>query len=174
MDSVYFPVTIKEFSSKVSFHPLTEEKINIDDISVETMLLNHPGRCLGFRIEYKGKVFCYVTDNELFLESDTGRYNQYEVDRLINFIKEADVLVIDTTYTDNEYPKKVGWGHSSLTSVVDIADKAKVKQLCLHHHDPDQCDDDIDAKLKQAREILRTRKSSTICIAPHEGDKITI
>jgi phosphoribosyl 1,2-cyclic phosphodiesterase len=174
MDSVYFPVTIKEFSSTVSFHSLTEEKIKIDDINIETMLLNHPGRCLGFRVEYKGKVFCYVTDNELFLDTDEGRYNQFEVDRLINFIREADLLIIDATYTDNEYVKKIGWGHSSLTSVVDVADKAKVKLLCLHHHDPDQSDDDIDAKLKQAQEILQSHQSTTKCVAPHEGDKITI
>jgi phosphoribosyl 1,2-cyclic phosphodiesterase/ActR/RegA family two-component response regulator len=174
MDSVYFPVTIKEFSSTVSFHSLTEEKIQVDDTHIETLLLNHPGRCLGYRVEYKGKVCCYITDNELFQASDTARYNQFEVDRLINFINNADMLIIDTTYTDKEYAKKIGWGHSSLTSVVEVADKAKVKLLCLHHHDPDQSDDDIDAKLKQAQEILQSHQSTTKCIAPHEGDKITI
>lgn len=174
MDSVYFPVTIKEFSSTVNFHSLTEEKITVDDIQVETLLLNHPGRCLGYRVEYQGKVFCYVTDNELFLMTDKARYNQCEVDRLIAFIKDADVLIIDSTYTDDEYVKKVGWGHSSITNVVDVADKAKVKLLCLHHHDPDQSDDDIDAKLMQAREILRARHSATQCVAPCEGDQITI
>lgn len=174
MDSVYFPVTINEFSATVSYHSISEEKLTIDCATVETMLLNHPGRCLGYRVEYKGKIFCYVSDNELSLPTDTARYNQFEVDRLIKFVKDADVLIIDATYTDDEYVKKIGWGHSCLSSVIDVADKAKVKLLCLHHHDPDQSDDDIDAKLKQAQEMLDSRQSTTKCIAPREGDKITI
>lgn len=174
MDSVYFPVTMNEFSSTVTFKSLTEEAFKIDDIDVDTILLNHPGRCLGFRITYKGKVFCYITDNEIYFKDDKQRYNEEEVTRLIKFIKDADILVIDATYTDEEYPKKIGWGHSPLSMVVDVADQAKVKLLCLHHHDPDQCDEDIDKKLLAAQAILDARKSSTKCIIPCEGDEIII
>jgi CheY-like chemotaxis protein len=174
MDSVYFPVTMSEFSSTVKFRSLTEESFMIDDIKIETLLLNHPGRCLGYRLDYKGKIFCYITDNELYLKTDVKHYNEEEVNRLIRFINEADVLIIDATYTDEEYVEKIGWGHSPLTNVVEIADKAKVKLLCLHHHDPDQSDDDIDLKLLQARTMLAERKSNTKCIAPHEGDEIIL
>lgn len=174
MDSVYFPVTMNEFSSSVSFRSLTEESFMIDDVKVDTLLLNHPGRCLGYRITYKDKVFCYITDNELYMKDDTQHYNQEEVDRLINFINHADVLVIDSTYNDEEYMLKVGWGHSPLSNVVDVADKAKVKLLCLHHHDPGQSDTDIDIKLRRALTILHERNSTTKCIVPHEGDEIEI
>lgn len=172
MDSVYFPVTMNEFGSTVTFRSLTEGTFMIDDIQIETMLLNHPGRCLGFRVTYRNKVFCFVTDNELYSPTDTERYNQEQVDRLIKFIENADVLIIDATYTDEEYAFKVGWGHSSLTSVIDTADKAHVKLLCLFHHDPDQNDADIDAKLNAAIALLKARHSTTQCIAPHEGDII--
>lgn len=172
MDSVYFPVTMNEFGSTVSFRSLTEESIMIDDIRIETMLLNHPGRCLGFRVTYKHKVFCYVTDNELYLPSDKQRHNQEQYQRLLKFIENADVLIIDATYTDEEYAFKVGWGHSPLSSVIEIADKAHVKLLCLFHHDPDQSDLDIDVKLKNAQNLLRARHSTTQCIAPQEGDII--
>ena len=138
------------------------------------MLLNHPGRCLGFRLEYKGKVFCYITDNEIYLKTDKQRYNQEEFDRLVAFVELSDVLIIDTTYNDAEYPQKVGWGHSPLSGVVDVADLAKVKLLCLHHHDPDQTDDDIDMKLVQAQKILTARNSTTECIIPCEGDELII
>jgi phosphoribosyl 1,2-cyclic phosphodiesterase len=137
------------------------------------MLLNHPGRCLGFRVQYNNKIFCYITDHELYLE-DVPYYNQFEVDRLINFIKEANVLVIDTTYTDAEYVSKIGWGHSCVSRVVDIADKAQVKLLCIYHHDPDQLDKNIDFKLREATKLLESRHSVTRCIAPREGEKIFI
>lgn len=174
MDSVYFPVTMNEFSSTVSFRSLTEESFMIDDIHVDTILLNHPGRCLGLKIGYKDKILCYITDNEIYPKDDKQRYNQDEVDRLCKFINNADILIIDATYLDEEYKRKVGWGHSSLTSVVELADDAKVKLLCLHHHDPDQTDDDIDKKLQLAQKILTDRKSTTTCIIPREGDEIIV
>lgn len=173
MDSVYFPVTMKEFASQITFRGLTEETFFIDDVKVESIYLNHPGRCLGYRVSINGKSFCYITDNELHLE-DSPHYNQFQVDKLINFIKDASVLVIDTMYTDSEYKSKAGWGHSCVSRVIDIADKANVKLLCLHHHDPDQTDDDIDRKLEEANALLKARNSKTRCIAPHEGDKLVI
>lgn len=171
MDSVYFPVTNREFAAKLVFHNITEGSFDIENVHVQTMLLIHPGRCLGFRLEYKNKIFCYITDNELYLE-DSPYYNQFNVDRLVQFIDRADMLIIDTTYSDEEYLSKVNWGHSSVSRVVDVADKAKVKVLCLHHHDPDQIDDDIDAKLKHANELLESRHSITRCLAPVEGEKL--
>ena len=174
MDSVYFPVTMNEFSSAVTFRSLTEETIVIDDVRVDTILLNHPGRCLGFRITYKDKVFCYITDNEIYLKEDKQRYNKEEVDRLTRFVKHSDLLIIDATYMDEEYKHKIGWGHSSLTSVVELAANAEVKVLCLHHHDPDQSDCDIDKKLELAQAVLQELDSDTKCIIPHEGDEIVI
>jgi len=173
LDGVYMPFTIKEFAAKLSFRNLVVEDFFIEDIYIQTMLLSHPGRCLGYRVQYKNKVFCYITDNELYLEN-SPHYNQSEVDRLINFIKECDVLVIDATYTDEEYPHKVGWGHSCVSRVVDVADKGKVKLLCLYHHDPEQTDEEIDAKLKQATVLLEARHSKTVCVVPAEGDKIVL
>ena len=173
MDSIYFPITLKEFAAKISFRDLGEETFTVDDVKIQTISLNHPGKCLGFRIEYNNKVFCYVTDHELYLEN-LPYYNQFETDRIIQFIHKADMLIMDATYTDAEYPAKIGWGHSSLTRVVDVADRARVMLLCLYHHDPDQFDNDIDLKLKLARTLLKSRNSKTVCIAPHEGDKINI
>lgn len=173
MDNVYFPITVKEFSAKINYRTLAEEIFDIGDIHIETLLLNHPGRCLGYRVQYRNKVFCYVTDHELYLQG-APYYNQFDVDRLIHFIREADVLVMDTSYTDAEYLKKIGWGHSCVSRVIDIADKAKVKLFCMFHHDPDQFDNDIDFKLSEANVLLESRHSSTRCIAPSEGERILI
>ena len=173
MDSVYFPVTMKEFSSKLSFRSIKEGEFHTGKVNFQAMLLNHPGRCLGFRLQYMDKIFCYITDHELFLE-DSPNYNQLYVDNLVQFINKADLLIMDTTYTDEAYQSKVGWGHSCVSRVIDVADKAKVKLLCLFHHDPDETDDEINAKLKNAQSLLKSRNSKTRCIAPHEGQKIVI
>jgi phosphoribosyl 1,2-cyclic phosphodiesterase/ActR/RegA family two-component response regulator len=173
MECVYFPITMKEFAANLTFRNLAEESFDIDDLHIQTMLLNHPGRCLGYRIQHKDKSFCYITDNEIYLE-DSPQHNQFEVDRLVHFINEASFVVMDATYTDAEYKQKMGWGHSSLSRVVEIADKANVKTLCLYHHDPDQFDKDIDLKLAEANAILKARKSKMHCVAAREGDRVLL
>lgn len=173
MDSVYFPVTISEFSSTIQFHTINEENFTVDDVHVKTLFMQHPGACLGYRIEHHGRVFCYATDNELFLKT-SSKFNPIEDERLIKFIQDADVVMMDTTYSDPEYLAKVGWGHSCLTRAVEIAAEANVKLLCLHHHDPAQNDQAIDEKLKQAKQLLKSLKSKTKVIAPHEGKEVIL
>ena len=157
MDSVYFPITIREFAARVYFKDLKEEELNVDGIVIKTKLLNHPGQCLGYRVEYKQRSVCYVTDNELYLP-DHPNYNRHYVDGLIQFVKGADILVTDTCYTDEDYPSKVGWGHSGLSQVIEVAHDAGVEALHLFHHDPDQSDDDIDAKPRSCPKSARPAK----------------
>ncbi len=173
MDGVYFPINIKEFGATVSFHDLGEERFAIDTVEIQTMFLNHPGKCLGYRMDYKDRSICYVTDNEIYPESNR-LYNESYVNKLADFVSDTDALITDCTYTDEEYEDKIGWGHSSVSQVVELADRARVKNLCLFHHDPDQTDDDIDDKLEMAQAILEKKGSSTICIAPKEGESFDL
>ena len=173
MDGVYFPIKIKEFSASISYRDLKEEAFEIDGIKVSTMLLNHPGHCLGYRIEYNGRKVCYITDNELHPES-SPYYKQFYVENLENFVKEADALIMDATYKDEEYKNKIGWGHSAISEVVSLAHRARVMNLHLFHHDLDQTDADIDAKLKTAQGILKKHNSQTQCVAPKEKEKFII
>jgi phosphoribosyl 1,2-cyclic phosphodiesterase/ActR/RegA family two-component response regulator len=169
MDDVYFPITLKEFGARVFFRDLRQETFTIDnDIHVETLLLSHPGYCLGYRINFKGRSICYVTDNELYLD-DHPSFNPKYVADLTKFVAGADILITDTTYFDPEYKTKVDWGHSCISKVIELADAAQVKSLHLFHHDPDQDDNAIDRKLATAREALTVRNSAVECVAPGEG-----
>jgi phosphoribosyl 1,2-cyclic phosphodiesterase/CheY-like chemotaxis protein len=173
MDDIYFPITIKEFGSHVYFRDLNEETIDIDGITIKTKLLSHPGNCLGYRVEYEGRSVCYVTDNELFLP-DGPRYDAHYVSQLTAFLNKADVLITDCTYTDEEYERKIGWGHSCVSQVAELAHYAEVETLYLFHHDPDQSDDAIDAKLEMATRALESMRSKTKCVAPAETDVLKL
>ncbi len=168
MDDVYFPITAREFGAHIRYRDLHEETIEVDEIEIQTMLLSHPGTCLGYKVIYAGRTICYVTDNELFIDTDPV-YNPSYVNKLAEFVKSADVLITDCTYFDSEYTSKVGWGHSCVSEVVKLADQAAVKSLSLFHHDPDQSDTDIDKKQAQASSLLQKLGSKTQCIAPQEG-----
>jgi ribonuclease BN (tRNA processing enzyme) len=114
-----------------------------------------------------------ITDNEIFLETSDFYAPHYE-ENLKEFCKNADVLITDSTYSDEEYKTKVGWGHSCISKVVELAHKAEVDKLYLFHHDPDQDDSAIDAKLDSATGMLKKLKSKTQVFAPCEGDSFQI
>lgn len=173
MDGVYFPIRIKEFGARTYFRDLKEEELNVNGIKVRTMLLSHPGTCLGYRMEYGNRSICYITDNELFPE-DMREFNLNYWQKLISFVKSTDILITDTTYTDEEYPNKIKWGHSAVSQVVKLAHAAEVKELHMIHHDPDQTDDDIDRKLEKAQGLLMELNSKTKCYAPQEGQSFLV
>jgi phosphoribosyl 1,2-cyclic phosphodiesterase len=165
MHGVFFPVTVHEFAASISYRDLTEGEFEIGGVTVRTMLLSHPGNCLGYRLEHGGRSICYVTDNELF-PPDSEFYCEEYVQRLADFARAADVLITDCTYLDDEYPRKVRWGHSSVSQVADLVERARPKALYLFHHDPDQSDAAVDGKLTQLRERLGANGSGTEVVAP--------
>lgn len=173
MDGMFFPIRIKELGSRTYFNDLTEEQFEIDGIKIQTMLLNHPGHCLGYRVTYKDRSICYVTDNEIYPKSSRF-FNENYNDKLKKFALNADILITDCTYSDKEYETKIGWGHSSISEVAGLADRARVKHLHLFHHDPEQTDDDIDSKLESMHEMLVNGKSKTECMAPKEKQRFFV
>ena len=173
MDGAYFPITVREFGARISYRDLREGRHDINGIQVDTMLLSHPGQCLGYRVTYKNRTICYVTDNEMFDPGSDYRSESY-VGRLAEFVQGTDVLITDTTYTDAEYASKIGWGHSSVSQVVDLAIQGNVKNLYLFHHDPDQNDDAIAAKYDAACTLLAERGATTNCLLPPEGTELAI
>ena len=169
MNGVYFPITMREFGSHLIFRNMGEEKISFGEIEISTMWLSHPGSCLGYRINYCNRSICYITDNEIYEASNPNRNPEY-VDRLVSFLKDADVVITDTCYLDEEYKTKVGWGHCSVSQVIEFTSQANIKALHLFHHDPDQNDDDIDRKLLLAREKMQKTGAKTEILAPAEFD----
>ena len=75
------------------------------EIHIRTAALNHPNGATGYRINYKGKSACYVTDTEHI----PGQRDQ----NILSLIEGADLVIYDSTYTDEEFSHHIGWGHSS-------------------------------------------------------------
>ncbi len=173
MDGVYFPITLTEFSARTYFRNLEEGTHDVAGIEVQTKLLAHPGRALGYRVNYNGRSICYVTDQELYLD-DSEFFDAHYEKTITEFVRGADILITDTTYTDEEYKTKVNWGHSCVSKVCELAHNAEIKDLYLFHHDPDQNDDAIDAKFESAKKKLKELGGKVNCVAPKEGDSVSL
>lgn len=170
MDSLYFPVTIKEYASRVYFKELEEGSYEVEKLPLGTINLNHPGRTLGYRLgNGNGKSMAYITDNEIFPEGD-----QHNRRRLADFLSGVDVLVHDATYFDEEYPAHAKWGHSALSEVLKLADEAQVKRLFLFHHDPSHDDAAVERKEAFGKRYFEKRHSGIQCSAAREGVSVTL
>lgn len=106
------------------------------DITVRTAALNHPDNATGYRIEHNGRSFCYVTDTE--------HVPGHPDTTILDLIQGADVVVYDSTYSDDEFPRFVTWGHSTWQEGVRLCRAAGVKHLVLFHHDPEHVDTVMD------------------------------
>jgi phosphoribosyl 1,2-cyclic phosphodiesterase len=105
-------------------------------ITVRTAPLSHPDRATGYRVEHAGRSVAYVTDTE----HEPGRLDA----NVLALVARADTMIYDTTYTDEEFPSRVGWGHSTWQEGVRLADAAGVGRLVLFHHDPSRGDAALD------------------------------
>ena len=147
MTNPYFPVDMTSMLAHRSFREIGEERLACDGLTITTRRLHHPQGCLGFRVEHEGIAVVYATDTE----PGDARGDQ----NVRALTQDADVLIYDSQYTPREYrAAKRTWGHSTWREGVRIASEAHVKKLVLFHHDPDHDDKEIDAILRQAREIF--------------------
>jgi phosphoribosyl 1,2-cyclic phosphodiesterase len=163
MEYAYFPVREAELNARMSYLNIQEaQEVSVGGISVRSLLLNHPVLNFGYRLECNGKVFVFTGDHEWpynIYKQDDADYADYQqmVDeqrsRVLDFFRGADVLVIDTAYTDAEYPNRQGWGHGTFGSSIEAARKARVKRVFLTHHEPTRSDADLEAAFDEARNI---------------------
>ncbi|WP_434389691.1 MBL fold metallo-hydrolase [Melittangium boletus] len=145
----YFPVTMQQVvRAGLTYRELVSgQQVEVGPAVVRALDLNHPGGNLGYRVECGGKVVVYATDVEPGCEKDL---------ELVEFARDADVLIIDAMYTEDEYhgrkgAAKLGWGHSTWESAVHTANAAQVRQLVLFHHEPTRDDAAMDAFVDEVR-----------------------
>ena len=145
MADPYFPVNMNEMAASRQFSNIDQGRMAFDGCTVDTMWLNHPQGCLGFRLEHKGKVLVYATDNEP---------GHAIFDKNVRKLAEgADVLIYDAQYLPEEYAaRKQGWGHSHWREAVNVVMESGAKELILFHNDPDHSDACIDSVVTKARE----------------------
>jgi phosphoribosyl 1,2-cyclic phosphodiesterase len=139
-------------------------------IEVCPVPLSHPNGGHGYKFSEAGKVFVFLTDNELGVQHEGGLSRSDYVD----FCQGADLLIHDAQYTDEEYTRTRGWGHSTYADAVDLAIAAGVRRLGLFHHDPDRTDDDLDRQVEKCQQRIRAAGASVECFGCVEGMQLAL
>ncbi|MDR2176744.1 MAG: MBL fold metallo-hydrolase [Treponema sp.] len=181
----YWPVRLSELAAHIEYGELQEGSYDLGGgLNLVTKSLNHPTPCLGYRFEYEGKSIVTAFDTEPYYnlspaDKDGPACNEVregeraaalENQRMLEFIKGADVLVYDTSYTEEEYKSHKSWGHSSYETAIDNSLKTGVKKLVCFHHEPRRSDDELKSLEDGFRrrfasgplEILMAREGMTV------------
>jgi phosphoribosyl 1,2-cyclic phosphodiesterase len=182
MDAPYFPLSFAQLPARVQFEELTSMQVQLGEIRVQAAFVNHPGVCAGYRLEGAGISVAYLPDHEPFhrtcglrSEGSSARAKDFasvQDERLLEFVRGVDMLILDSQFDPDEYESRVGWGHSSVDDAVELAARAEVERLFLFHHDPSHHDDRMDRLVDHARTLAAKRRPTLQVDAAREGVKV--
>ncbi|MDR7481934.1 MAG: MBL fold metallo-hydrolase [Armatimonadota bacterium] len=164
-----FPVQIRDLPCRLAFHDVPFEPFRLGRLEVRAALVCHPGPTVGYRITEDRTVLAYLPDHEPALGARRfpGAPNWTSGFALA---AGADLLIHDAQFSDEEYTRHIGWGHSAIGHVAAFADLAGARRVVPFHHDPAHADDVVDALHAQ----LRGRASSFEVVAGMEGTTVEV
>ena len=155
MHSEFFPIPLSKMGGKFSFTNLGDEEVDVNGVKVRSIEQSHPGISYGLRIELNGTVLVICTDLE---------HSPTISKEIVEFCTDADLLIHEAQYTDEELKTKVGWGHSSYSQAIEVAESANAKMVVMTHHEPDHDDDFLKQQEKKCKDRLKN------CALAREGD----
>lgn len=159
MKAEYFPIPLEAMGAKLNFLHIEQNELEINGSLVQVIKQNHPGGSFGYRIRDKDKSIVICTDLE---------HGKSVLPEIVEFCKDADLLVHDGQYTNEELETHRGWGHSSMDQAIEVAELAGVKKLVITHHDPAHNDVFL-AKIEK-----ECQKKYPNCVLAREGMEIEL
>jgi ribonuclease BN (tRNA processing enzyme) len=141
--SPYFPLSLESgdaIKANIKFQDIGEEVLQIGSLKISTIQINHTNHGgLGFKIEENGKIFIFLTDNELGMIHPYG----HKFEDYVEFCRDADLLFHDAQFTEAEYEQYKGWGHSTIEDVTALAKAANIKKCGFIHYAPNRTDEEV-------------------------------
>lgn len=160
-----FPVEFSAMKAQFSFTGGDESHLQVGSLTIDSIPLCHPNGGCGYRLSEHGRSFVFLTDNEPSFPHPEGVARENYID----FCRQADLLLHDAQYSDDEYRITRGWGHSTYRDATTLALAAQVRRFGIFHHDPERTDDDLDARVADCRNLIRDAGAGVDCFAVSEG-----
>ncbi|WP_317205517.1 MBL fold metallo-hydrolase [Janthinobacterium sp.] len=155
LQNSYFPVSEAQMAATIEYRTLAVgEPVTVDDAVISNAQMNHPVTNLGYRIDCNGKSLFFTGDHEphynIYPEDDPRHApfqqqmeaRQHAIDAVVQGV---DALIVDCSYTRDEYPSKQGWGHGTFDSALEMARRSGARQLYCTHHEPTRGDAELEA-----------------------------
>lgn len=152
----FFPLDLKDVENAkiLNLDNSIENKFN--GIKIKTITLNHKDNAIGYKFIFPNKEICIITDYEY--NTDNNK------DELMSFIRNSDILIMDTYFTNEDYIEN--WGHSTIENCVELTNKLNIRQGMPFHHNINYTDDfliNMEKEIqKKSPNIIFTRDGYTL------------
>jgi phosphoribosyl 1,2-cyclic phosphodiesterase len=161
LQNSYFPVSETQMDATIDYRTLDcGVPVEVGDAVVGNVVMNHPVTNLGYRITCNGKSLFFTGDHEPYFHNphpaDDPRHagfaehaneRQREIDAAMAGV---DALIVDCSYTQEEYAAHQGWGHGTFDAALAMAVRVGARALYCTHHEPTRGDDELEAVFGQA------------------------
>jgi len=144
------PVEVRELPCSVAFRDAPPTEWELGGATIRAEAVTHRGPTLGYRISDGETTIAYIPDHEPGLGTRLGELEPEWISGY-DLAKDADLLIHDCQYADDEYDAHVGWGHSKLGDTLTFAHRVGARRLMLFHHDPLHSDEFLDGLAEEAR-----------------------
>ena len=165
-----FPVNFDAIHANILYQDTCLDSYTLGSMIITPIALSHPNQGTGYKFEEDGKCFVFLTDNELGYKHEDG----LDFQDYLNFSLDADLLIHDAEYKEEEYKKTRGWGHSVYKDALNLALDAGVKKLGLFHHNQERFDTEIDAIVNDCQEEITKRGKIIECVAVGQSMEFTL
>jgi phosphoribosyl 1,2-cyclic phosphodiesterase len=156
MSDAHFPVKWNTLPSKITCRQLPEDQVTeIAGAQVSILPMIHPDKAYGYRISYQGRSVCYLTDTEV--SKNPGKV----MDVYANFVKGADVVIVDAMYGFLDYHDHINFGHSTIFNFIDFFKEVDIGELVIFHHDPMANDTAVSKLCNDAKRYIELVDNST-------------
>ena len=188
----FFPVPLEAAPAQMNYIQVTPgAPLQMDDLAVMPIALNHPFGSVGYRISEQGDgpSWAYVSDTAPFTEVLHKQHFLHGIEplthedrlvlvamrlALIDALRGVDTVVYDTHFLPEEYARFPHYGHSTPEHALDVCVDAGVRRLVLYHHAPSHSDTQMDqiaeryAALGRERgvEVVTAREGMCLTIGP--------
>jgi phosphoribosyl 1,2-cyclic phosphodiesterase len=165
-----FPVNFDSIQAGISYQDTCADSLRLGSMTITPIALSHPNQGNGYKFEEDGKCFVFLTDNELGFRHEGGlEYQDY-----LQFSHGADLLIHDAEFTEEEYRKTRGWGHSVYKDALKLALEAGVKKLGLFHHNQERFDAAIEAMVDECHKEIALHGADLECFAVRQGTQLEL
>ena len=155
-----FPIKYGDITAQLFYPDACPLEFEIGPVKVVPVALSHPNGGSGYKFIEDGKCFVFLTDNELgYIHPGGLAFGDYQ-----KFVQDADLLIHDAEYTQQEYNTFIEWGHSVYTDALALAQKAGVKKLGLFHLNQERTDRQMDNIVKDCQERIAAKGLALECV----------
>ncbi len=188
MQTAFFPVGLNQMATHLTFEEMDDMQFDLGgSVKVRTIFANHPGICLAYRLTTPNGDVVYMPDHEAYERCEVERqkaekdnsatgleYARLQDEKVIEFLRGAEVVIADSQYDAMEYPTRRGWGHTCADDTARLAARAGAKRIYLFHHDPDHDDVKIQQMVTTAREAVALDGNEIEVRAAREGETVIL